>query len=102
VSWPEARPAWQARLEAAPDGGWPPAPDAVPVVVRAWARLATGVARPELPTTGGFGVSVKRDWSRHRAGRFAEAWRGLLRDGASREVVERLHRARLLVPAKDR
>jgi hypothetical protein len=66
--------------------------------VRAWALSDTGVARPDVPTTGGFGVSLKRDWSGLRAGRFAEAWRVLLRDGATREAVERLHRGGMLVP----
>ena len=37
-----------------------------------------------------------------RAGRFAEAWRALRRDGASRETMERLHRAGLLLPLKRR
>jgi hypothetical protein len=88
--------------EVEPEGGWPPAPDAVPVVVREWELLDTGQARPDLPTTGGFGASIKRDRSQARAGRFAEAWRWLLRDGAAPETVERLRRARLLVPLKRR
>jgi hypothetical protein len=88
--------------ESAPEEGWPAAPDAVPVVVQAWALLGTGETRPDLPTTGGFGVSVKRDWSALRAGRFAEAWRALRRDGATRETVERLHRANMLRPIKGR
>ena len=73
---------------------------AVPVVVRAWRQLASGAAIPDSPTTGGYGVSVKRDWSGYRAHQFAEAWHQLLRDGTTREAVERLHRAGMLVPVK--
>jgi hypothetical protein len=74
--------------------------DAVPVVVRAWRPLASGAAIPDPPTTGGFGVSVKRDWSGFRAHQFAEGWRHLRRDGTTRAAVERLHRAGMLVPVK--
>jgi hypothetical protein len=88
--------------EAVPEDGWPPAPDAVPVVVREWALLATGETRPDLPTTGGVAAAFKRDWSALRAGRFAEAWRGLRRDGATRETVDRLRRAGMLLSVKRR
>ena len=88
--------------EPEPHDGWPSVPDAVPVVVRAWALLDTGETRPDLPTSGGLCLSVKRDWSQARAGRFAEAWRALRRDGASRETMERLHRAGMLLPLKGR
>jgi hypothetical protein len=86
--------------EEEPEGGRPPVADAVPVVVRAWALLDSGEARPDVPTTGGFGFSLKQDWSRLRAGRFAESWRALLRDGATRDTMERLHRAGMLLPVK--
>ena len=89
-------------VEPEPVEGWRWAPDTVPVVVRTWRRLDTGEALPDLPTTGGFAASVKRDWSRLRAGRFVEAWRRLLRDGATQDTMERLHRAGMLVPLKGR
>ena len=89
-------------VESEPDEGWPWTPDTVPVVVRKWRRLETGEATPDLPTTGGLAASVKPDWSSLRAGRFVEAWRRLLRDGATPDTVEPLHRAGMLVPLKGR
>jgi hypothetical protein len=89
-------------VEPEPEDGWSRAPAAVPVVVRAWRRLDTGEAIPDLPTTGGLAATLKRDWSGLRAGRFAEAWRRLLRDGATRDTTERLHRGGMLVPVKRR
>ena len=96
-----AEPPWTP-VEPEPEDGWPWAPGAVPVVVREWRRLDSGEAIPDLPTTGGLAATLKRDWSGLRAGRFAEAWRRLLRDGATRETVEQLHRRGVLLPTKRR
>jgi hypothetical protein len=68
--------------EQEPAGGWPPAPDAIPIVVRAWRLTESGEARPDPPTTGGFAASLKSDVSRSRAWHFAEAWR-LIRERGS-------------------
>ena len=85
-----------------PEGGWPPAADAVPVVVSTWEPLPSGEARPWIFGTNRRAVSMKHDHSVHRARRFAEAWAWLRRQPAplnDPECVEWLYGAGVLAPA---
>jgi hypothetical protein len=94
--------------EVEPEGGWPAAPDAVPVVVSAWQQLPAGGARPAAAARRAYAVSRKHDDGRARARRFAEAWRWLQPDGGRArgrrlcdpEAVEWLYAAGVLMPAR--
>jgi hypothetical protein len=92
--------------EPEPAGGWPPDPDAVPVVVGTWERLPSGAARPAAAARRAYAASFKGSEGLGRVRRFAEAWRWLRLEanGGSRRFdsdrVEWLYRAGLLRPAR--
>jgi hypothetical protein len=100
--------------EVEPNGGWPPAPDAVPIVVSEWQPLRVGGGLVEAQAhplaRASYVVLRKHDHGLHRARRFAEAWRSLqqaLDQGDPRrlgdpEYLEWLFAAGVLRPARRR